>query len=89
MFNIFFDGFKHVCNIIALGKYQLKQRNKDKVELHRRDSGIFIIGFGQKLSLGELLRFLSVTSRKIDKIFVNLDLSCFQSGGASFTEILK
>ena len=61
------------------------------MEFHRHDSGVFIIGFEQKLSLSELFltRFLSVTLRKIDTIFVKLVLPCFQSSEASFTEIFK
>ena len=61
------------------------------MKFHRYDSGIFIIGYEQKLSLSELflIRFLSVTLRKIDTIFVKLVLSCFQSSEASFTEIFK
>ena len=51
MFDVFIDGFKPVCNINVLREYLLKESYKDKVEIHGRDSGIFIVGFGRKLSL--------------------------------------
>ena len=51
MFNVFINVFRHVCNINVLREYLLKESYKDKVEIHGRDSGIFIVGFGRKLSL--------------------------------------